>query len=212
MQYLVKQGDHLAKIASEHGFADWRTIWNRSENAVLKKRRDPNVLYPGDKLFLPERETKQESAATDKRNRFVVRKQPLELRLALKDFGFKALAGQECVLEVDGEPARVRSGGDGVIKQAIPPHAQRAMLRLTGAKASFTALFAIDIGHLDPVDTVTGQKARLNNLGYAAGPLDEEDEARFKSAVEEFQCDHGLAVDGKCGPKTQAKLEEIHGC
>jgi peptidoglycan hydrolase-like protein with peptidoglycan-binding domain len=42
--------------------------------------------------------------------------------------------------------------------------------------------------------------------------LDEEDEARFKSAVEEFQCDHGLAVDGKCGPKTQAKLEEIHGC
>ena len=34
----------------------------------------------------------------------------------------------------------------------------------------------------------------------------------FLSAIEEFQCDHGLVVDGKCGPATQAKLKQVHGC
>jgi len=33
----------------------------------------------------------------------------------------------------------------------------------------------------------------------------------FLSAVEEFQCDNGLTVDGDCGPNTQAKLKEVHG-
>ena len=44
---------------------------------------------------------------------------------------------------------------------------------------------------------------------------------QLESAIEEFQCDfmgnNDLAtiqqvVDGICGPKTQAKLLEIHGC
>jgi peptidoglycan hydrolase-like protein with peptidoglycan-binding domain len=34
----------------------------------------------------------------------------------------------------------------------------------------------------------------------------------FRSAVEEFQCDHGLTVDGDCGAQTQAKLLSVHGC
>jgi peptidoglycan hydrolase-like protein with peptidoglycan-binding domain len=71
------------------------------------------------------------------------------------------------------------------------------------------------------VDEVSGQIGRLNNLGYDAGELDspvaspEQERHRsehFRSAVEEFQCDHGLLVDGICGARTQAKLEEIHGC
>jgi hypothetical protein len=78
----------------------------------------------------------------------------------------------------------------------------------------------LKIGYLDPVTTVPGQVARLNNLGYDAGlvgredraPRDEEGQRQFRSAVEEFQCDHGLAVDGKCGPVTQAKLKKVHGC
>jgi hypothetical protein len=79
-------------------------------------------------------------------------------------------------------------------------------------------LIPIKIGDLDPVDKTPGQKARLNNLGYFAGPLEEkkgeekENKTLFLSAIEEFQCDHGLAVDGKCGPATQAKLKQVHGC
>jgi peptidoglycan hydrolase-like protein with peptidoglycan-binding domain len=74
----------------------------------------------------------------------------------------------------------------------------------------------IKIGHLDPVEEQSGQQSRLNNLGYFAGPLaaasNEGNRALFLSAVEEFQCEHGLTVDGKCGPLTQAELKQVHGC
>jgi hypothetical protein len=75
---------------------------------------------------------------------------------------------------------------------------------------------ALGIGELDPVDTVSGQIQRLHNLGYEPGlplpPASEADKRRQGSAIEEFQCDHGLAVDGVCGPATQGKLLQIHGC
>jgi peptidoglycan hydrolase-like protein with peptidoglycan-binding domain len=34
----------------------------------------------------------------------------------------------------------------------------------------------------------------------------------LRSAVEEFQIDHGLTPDGKWGPSFQAKLKEVYGC
>ena len=52
----------------------------------------------------------------------------------------------------------------------------------------------------------------MSNLGYYLGPLDADNPAKFRSAVEEFQCDYGLTVDGDCGPNTQAKLKQVHGC
>lgn len=70
----------------------------------------------------------------------------------------------------------------------------------------------IKIGHLDPVDEISGQQGRLNNLGYYFGDIDGNDSPRFRMAVEEFQCENGLTVDGICGPNTQAKLKEVYGC
>ena len=70
----------------------------------------------------------------------------------------------------------------------------------------------IKIGHLDPIETPSGQWARLNNLGYFPEEPKEENTDAMKSAVEEFQCDHNLAVDGVCGPQTQKKLKQVHGC
>ena len=68
------------------------------------------------------------------------------------------------------------------------------------------------IGHLDPVEEPSGQMARLTNLGYYLGPEGEIDAHQLRSAIEEFQCDHSLPVDGKCGSQTQAKLKQVHGC
>jgi len=48
--------------------------------------------------------------------------------------------------------------------------------------------------------------------GYYLGRLDVDNPAKFRSAVEEFQCDHDLTVDGDCGPQTQAKLKQVYGC
>lgn len=62
-KYKVKQGDSICSIAFEHGlFPD--TIWNDAKNSSLKQeRKDPNVLYPGDVVYVRDKEEKQASCA-----------------------------------------------------------------------------------------------------------------------------------------------------
>ena len=57
--HYVEQGEYLAQIARSYGFVDYNTIWDAPENQGLKdKRKNPNILFPGDKLFIPDKETK----------------------------------------------------------------------------------------------------------------------------------------------------------
>ena len=44
------------------------------------------------------------------------------------------------------------------------------------------------------------------------GDVGSTDADALESAVEEFQCDNNLTVDGICGPVTQAKLKQVAGC
>lgn len=233
--YTIQQGDYLSKIASINGFANYHTIWDHPNNAALKKKRqDPNVLFPGDKLFIPEKEERKESSITGKRHTFVVTKQSLKLRLVLEDCYEKPIANAPCTLMVDGEARQVTTDASGKIEQQIPATLKEAFLIINDEQTPFeNDAIPIKVGHLDPVEEISGQIARLNNLGYFAGDVnpaqqtagdggsnddgkdcngDRKNDDEFRSAVEEFQCDHGLQVDGKCGPITQAKLKKVHGC
>jgi len=212
--YTVQQGDHLSKIAKDNGFIDYTVIWDHPNNSDLKKlRQNPNVLLPGDEIFIPDAEQKQESGATDKKHTFNVDKKTLKLRLVLEDIYEKPIAGAQCALLVDGQAYQLTTDGHGKLEQDVPLDAQDGALTIRGDQTPFANdVIPIKIGHLDPVDEISGQIARLNNLGYFAGPLDGSDEDAFESAVEEFQCDHSLTVDGICGPNTQSKLKQVHGC
>ena len=59
---------------------------------------------------------------------------------------------------------------------------------------------------------VSGHQAPLDNLGDFASEIGGKDIEFLLSAIEELQCDFGLHVDGVCGPATQAKLKQTHGC
>ena len=75
--YTVKQGEYLSKIAKSFGFADYKAIWDHPENAEFKKKRkNPNILYPGDNLFIPAKEGKEISGVTEQRHRFQVKRSP----------------------------------------------------------------------------------------------------------------------------------------
>lgn len=53
--YTVKRGDNLTKIANRHGFRNWRAIYDHPSNALFKKARpNPNLIYPGDVLVIPD--------------------------------------------------------------------------------------------------------------------------------------------------------------
>ena len=225
--YTVKQGDYLSKIARAYGFADYQTIWDAPENQKLKDRRkNPNILYPGDELVIPDKETKEESRPTEKRHKFELQGDKLMLRIVLLDLDKKPMSGCNCMLIVETDNKDFTTKSDGLLEEDISEKATTGKLLDKGKPGSGPPTvreIPLKIGHLDPKDTVSGQVARLNNLGYNAGELpyhpltDIEADTlgkspQFLSAVEEFQCDFGLQVDGICGKNTQAKLVEIHGC
>lgn len=203
--HTLRQGECVTSIAAKYGLSQ-ETVWEAPENRDLKERRgDPNILAPGDVVVIPEKRLKEESGVTETRHRFRKHGDTVPLRIQMRDVNDQPVTGAEVVLTIDGLARTLTTDGQGRVEVQVPPGARQGTLIVAGVERE------LQIGYLDPVSEPSGQRARLQNLGY--GPGDgEQDGSRFLAAVEEFQCDHGLQVDGSCGPKTQKKLREVYGC
>ena len=59
--------------------------------------------------------------------------------------------------------------------------------------------------------TVKQQQLLLSFLDYYTGKIDGITGSQTKDAVHEFQTTYGLAADGVCGAKTEAKMREVIG-
>ena len=76
----------MASIARQYGFRNWRRIYNHSRNAKLRATREsPELLSPGDDVFIPDREPKYVMCETHKLHDFVLSKRPRWLQLRLLD-------------------------------------------------------------------------------------------------------------------------------
>jgi N-acetylmuramoyl-L-alanine amidase len=211
--YKVVQGDHLSSIARDFGFTDYHTIWDDGNNAELKaKRKNPNVLYPGDNLFIPVLEPKEVDGGTEKKHKFKVKKPKLKLRLVLQDSTGKPLKDVKCKLLINADEVTLKTDSSGKLEHELNPQMKDARVMFADDGVPFEPQLPVSVGHLDPIDTVSGQVGRLMNLGYFLGDPKEPEDEDVRSAVEEFQCEQGLTVDGKCGAVTQGKLKEVHGC
>src|SRR5579863_10101544 len=123
--HTVEQGEYLAYIAAQYGFTNWQTIWNHPQNADLKNlRQNPNVLFPGDQVYIPDLELQTLSKPTDNTHTFKLKLNTLKLRLTLQDMYEKPIANAKCLLVVDGNSYNVTTDGSGNINQAIPNTAQ----------------------------------------------------------------------------------------
>lgn len=206
-RYTIRQGDHAAAVAARFGFRSFQTIWQDGLNADLRATRtNTNVLLPGDVLVIPDKELRVEARPTGARHEFVAVSSRLRLRVRLLDLVGEPLRNQPCTLTVAGTDAPLTTDGEGVLTQEIQPSTSSAMLQVGEAQ------YPLRIGDLDPVDTASGATARLANLGYLPDFADAElDPQELVAAVEEFQLDHGLTLDGLLAGATLAKLEEVHG-
>jgi hypothetical protein len=212
--YIVKQGDCLYKIAKKEGFANWRTIYDHEKNADFRELRpDPNLIFPGDKLFIPDREKRTESTDTDARRKFKKHGQKAFLYLVIEDEDGNPLDGSYTI-DVAGQ-TKEEQLVSGEIKMEIPADAENGTLvvRPEGAPADVQWEWRLAIGHLDPLEEVSGVQGRLTNLGFECGPVDNKNGPKTREGVETFQkkaFSDPDEWDGIAGPKTKQKLLEHH--
>jgi hypothetical protein len=217
--HTVEQGEYLASIAKDYGFSDLHTIYDHPQNADLKKKRpDPNILLPGDELFIPDKQLKDESCATEKKHRFQVKVPKAWLKIVVKDSEGKALSNQPYTLTVATLTSKGTTDGAGSLQQKIPIGIELGQLTLD--KLGLT--WPLKIGHLDPVhdegdDTdnaiISGLQARLNNLGFHCGSVDGELGPQTTEALRRFQQTVMGRKDATGAPdkETRDALRSQHG-
>jgi len=203
--YIVKQGDCLSSIAAKYGLF-WEKIWNHPKNAQLReKRKDPYILYPGDVIFIPQKEDKEVAAATGQKHRFRRKGIPEKLELILCLEG-EPRRNEDYELQIDGKLIRGKTDGQGKVSISIPPGARQGKLILIKTGEEFN----LDLGHLDPITEITGVQARLANLGFDVEVSGKWDE-RSKEALRQFQKSNNLNPTGEIDETTRNKLKEVHG-
>lgn len=242
INYVIAQGDCIDSIALKHGFFP-DTLWNHGQNAELKSlRKDPNVLYPGDKLFIPDIQIREVDKATEKRHRFRRKGVPAKLHLRFlkpKDpppeeeeppggggddestfvepevkqgaQEMEPIANAPFRLDIDGAVTEGQSDGDGQVKVAIPPDAVKGVFTFHPGTPE-ERVFQLELGQMDPVETMIGVRKRLSNLGYFCPINNQEMTPELKEILARFQNDNDLEADGKLTDATRAKIKEKHGC
>ena len=214
--YVVRQGECLASIAESHGFPDYGGIYNHPNNADFRRSRlNPNIVYPGDTLYIPDLETQVYDRPTDRKHCFLVKKAKVQLRVVVLDLNGDPCAGASYLLQLNEGDISGVTGADGMIQCNIPPDLNQATLHLTFHGKTGQAInrdWLLRLGNLDPIEMISGVQARLNNLGYRSGEVDGVSGPKTQSAVRQFQEDEGLTIDGVAGMETCATLKSMYGC
>ena len=211
--HCVVQGECLASIAAENGFASYKTIYEHSSNAALRaKRPDPNLIVAGDIVYIPEKANKNSGASVAKMNAFTIGAKQARLHLTLKGDEDKPLANKNYRLTLGDAIVTGKTDDKGVLDKPIDPKLRTAKLELfmQCEKPESIITWHLSVGHLDPVTTDTGIQARLRNLGYNVGKVDNIVGPRTKAAISAFQQIKGLAPSGHIDKATRDALKEQH--
>jgi N-acetylmuramoyl-L-alanine amidase len=201
--HKVKQGECLNSIASQYGHIPDK-IWQYSPNANLRKlRKNPDILSPGDVLEIPAIEIQKIASATDCKHTFCkLGKTYLHLQIVVDN---ESLAGEEYEICIEGRSETGTVGDDGKIDARIPPDASRGYITILGRR------FEFGLGNLDPVDTVSGAQARLNQLGFPAGDVDNDHGEKTRESIKAFQSANDIEADGELNTATQDKIKQKYG-
>lgn len=204
--HIVKSGDCLSTIAAQYGFRRWQTIYNAPENdSFRQKRPNPNVIYPGDEVVIPDKQLREESRNTEKKHRFRAPAPAWVLRVRILDETREPIANAPFTLDIEGERVLEDStGDDGLFAVEVPAGARSGSLHVLGESVD------LNIGHLDPVSVTRGLQQRLNNLALNAGPVDGIMGERTRSAIAAFQSQEGLDRTGSPDDETRKQLLKVH--
>ena len=206
--YSVVQGDCLSRIASRFGFVNWHTIYDAPENADFRTLRpNPNIIFPGDGLFIPRKAGPAVTRPTGGRHVFNLLRVGTKLRLRIESsvsFSYRITVGDQS-REGTLDPG-------GIIEMPIMPDADDGQLSVwpNGDRDKDPIEWDLLLGQLDPVEEVTGVQARLNNLGYSCGKVDGIVGPKTEAALRDFQEMCELVVSGQIDAATRVELRRRH--
>ncbi|PRP98597.1 peptidoglycan-binding protein [Enhygromyxa salina] len=207
IKHTVVQGDSISSIGFAHGIHP-DTVWNDPDNADLRALRgDPNTLFPGDVVTVPDKRVRTYVGATDERHRFQRKGVPARLRVQffLDD---RPRADEVYTLEINA--VEVETGltdANGAVEVWIPPSARTGRILFHGGAEAHD----LSIGHLDPIDELSGVQGRLRNLGFFHGAVDGELSDALELSLQEFQASHGLDAHGLIDDPTRDALVRAYG-
>ena len=120
--HTVAQGECLSSIAHAHGFPSYKSIYAHADNADLRaKRPNPNVIYPGDEVHIPDYKEAPHSLATGQRHRIVMKCPSVKLRLLVLDSAGKSAAGGRYRLKVGDLDEKKAVPANGIIEAVVSP-------------------------------------------------------------------------------------------
>jgi N-acetylmuramoyl-L-alanine amidase len=208
-RHQVKQGDCISSIAEENGFF-WETVWNHPENKELKKlREDPNILFPGDIVFVPDIRVKEVSESTNQVHKFQVKNSPAQFHLRILKDG-EPRFDEPFTLFIDGEEKKSGNiASDGNISISIPPEAKEG--RIIIGEREKQEIYDLNLGFLDPIDTISGVKARLNNIGFDCGKINNQMDEKTIESISNFQSYiRHPKPSGELDDQTRKALQNLH--
>jgi len=201
--YVVQAGDYMETIAEKFGFRDYHIIYDDPNNSHLRKfRPNPHILYPGDRVFIPDMDPGHEPADTDKKHKFVLKAQKIKLILYIRRNG-EPFAKKAYKLKIGAQTIAGKTGDDGLIEQQIPIGEPLGELTFAGPPQYTRKL---NFGFLHPISKNSGRQMRLNNLGFGCGPPTGDESDTYDAAVRAFQRRNRLTLTGKFNDHTLDKL------
>lgn len=208
--HKVLPGDCVVSLAAKRGL-DPAAVFQLSENSKLREHNHDvqEILAPGDSLHLPARELRQENRPTGSYHPFTLKTHPARLKVRFLD-NRQPRSSLDCIVQIDGVKSDATIDSNGLLDIPIPPTTTEVRVRLGGPDSREDYL--LKLGHLDPLDTISGLQARLANLGFDPGPIDNILGPRTRAALSIFQRSADLPVTGEPDNNTRDRLHETHGC
>jgi hypothetical protein len=201
----VGLGDCIASVAAARGIIDWRVL---VDDALAKKRPNPDVLVEGDVVVVPDRAPKILQLATGASHKLRVVSLVVLFRVTVRDDAGAAVAGKKYRLTVGELTFDGVTGDDGAIEHTVPAVAKHGALELwlgEGAEGVEGYLFPLELGALEHESVDRACWSRLENLGFVV-----DHRVGAADAVRGFQRREGLAVTGELDDATRAALRQAH--
>ncbi|MEM9691445.1 MAG: hypothetical protein AAGA56_02780 [Myxococcota bacterium] len=210
--YVIQPGDTLRRVAMLHDL-DPTSIWGHEKNAELAEERDPEMLAPGEILFIPEPEDPTLTVTAETSNQFSA--ETPTIRVYIKFEGEEGPLKEEAyvVNGIGEDPIEGTLDDEGLLDITVP-----LLLRYFHIEFPERDItHEVAVGFLDPVDVPSGRRARLLHLGHLPVGRDVRDPHVFATRESEqrstasFQEAHGLEPTGFLDEATGEWLVRRHG-